>query len=248
MNLDKHMSRFVPEVYFFSGYEPEICLQNYITGITKELLKHKFQSHPWQLKLSLKYEPLTVFQSPTLQTSWRLAAFLNQEVKTSRNPHNSITKNRTRTSRAWSRKTARSTAISHTPSISSQTNRTKKKHKSTMKRAGAPRFRCGGKLTPCLLHSKDPRSRLRRRREGSAENEREMQLEANREGSRCEEEERGEGQRRHLGESGGGGGGGGLGFSRGGQVGKKRVGEWWRLYGSLLSGLDGPWSPASGLH
>lgn len=67
-----------------------------------------------------------------------------------------------------------------------------------------------------------------------------MQLEANREGSRCEEEERGEGQRRHLGESGGGGGGGGLGFSRGGQVGKRRVGEWWGLYGSLLSGLDGP--------
>lgn len=66
-----------------------------------------------------------------------------------------------------------------------------------------------------------------------------MQLEANREGSRCEEEERGEGQRRHLGES-GGGGGGGLGFSRGGQVGKRRVGEWWGLYGSLLSGLDGP--------
>lgn len=159
MNLDKHMSRFVPEVYFFSGYEPEICLQNYITGITKELLKHKFQSHPWQLKLSLKYEPLTVFQSPTLQTSWRLAAFLNQEVKTSRNPHNSITKNRTRTSRAWSRKTARSTAISHTPSISSQTNRTKKKTQINHEASGGAQISVRGEtyaMSPALERPEEP--------------------------------------------------------------------------------------------
>lgn len=127
--------------------------------------------------------------------------------------------------------------ISQAPSISSQTNR---KKYINYEASGGAEISVRGEtyaMSPALERPEGPTATTTG---GICGNEREIQLEAKREGSRCKEEEQGGRAAPPPWESGGGGGGGGLGFSRGGQVGKRRVGEWWGLYGSLVSGLDGP--------